>query len=157
LAHTLREHLDVIADAVARIDEPSAGRRPDRETWCANESLSHLSGVDLEFLRSVQALLVEELPFVDIEPGLTGYTPERAALGKDELLAFVQRQYGGIADLAAGLTDEQLQRRGHIPLLAQTPFGDHPTVEEWLRAIVTMHVPGHVEQLVALARANSIV
>jgi hypothetical protein len=144
----LRQQMEALGRAVADVDDESASRRTVDGAWSVKEHLSHLHGADGDtFLDGVRRFFDEDGPVIDVEPGVTHFDASRKAMPVGELLARVQAQYGAIADLVAGARADGLARRGHIALLAQTPFGDHPTLAEWVEVISTMHLAGHLEDL----------
>ena len=63
------------------------------------------------------------------------------------LLAEFEKEYSRIADFAAGLSADQLDRKAHVPLLKETPLGEYPTLAEWIAALVDYHVGFHTDHL----------
>ena len=148
VVQALRQQMDELGAAIARVDETSASTRASDGAWSVKEQLSHLYGADGDtFLDRVQVFFDEAEPELDVEPGITHFDASRKAMPLDDLLAKVQAQYRGIADLIAGASEANMARRGRIPLLAQTPYGDHPTLAEWVNVISSLHLAGHLEQL----------
>ena len=148
VASALRQQMDALGKAVAGVDESSASRRAADGAWSVKEQLSHLYGADGDtFLDRVRCYFDEDSPVIDVEPGVTHFDASRQAMTVEQLLARVQAQYRAVADLVAGASDETLARRGHVALLAQTPFGDHPTLAEWVEVISAMHLAGHLKDL----------
>jgi DinB superfamily len=148
VVQALRRQMDELGAAIARVDEATASVRPAEGVWSVKEQLSHLYGADGDtFLDRVRVFFEEAEPEVDVEPGITHFDASRKAMPLDELLARVQAQYRGIADLMAQASEEDLARRGHIELLARTPFGNRPTLEQWVDVISSMHLAGHLAEL----------
>jgi hypothetical protein len=137
-----------IAGIVRAMDDVDASRRPDPGTWSAREVISHLCQSDNEsFLDGIGRFVLEETPEIEVTPGITHYTAERHAMALADLVDAFERQYEQIADYVARLSEVQLARRARIALLKDSPFGEYPTLAEWLRAISGMHLQGHLEEL----------
>ncbi len=148
LAATLRQQMDEVGVVVSGVDEDVASRRAADGSWSVKECLSHLQGADGDtFLDSVRRFLDEGTPEIDVEPGVTHFDASRQAMTVAQLASRVQAQYRAIADVLAGASAEDLGRTAHIPLFAQTPFGDHPTLAQFVGVISGMHVAGHLEDM----------
>jgi hypothetical protein len=148
VASTLRQQMDELGAIVAAMDEGAASRRAADGSWSVKECLSHLHGADGDtILDRVRRFFDEETPEIDIEPGVTHFDASRQAMTVEQLVGRVQAQYRAIADVVAVASAEDLGRKAHISLLAQTPVGDHPTLEQWVGVISGMHVAGHLEEL----------
>ena len=144
----LRQQMDELGAAVVGVDEEAASRRTADGGWSVKECLSHLHGADGDtFLDGVRRFFDEDTPEIDVEPGVTHFDASRQAIAVEQLASRVQAQYRAIADVVARASAEELSRRAHIALLAQTPVGDHPTLLQWVEAISGMHVAGHLEEL----------
>ena len=64
-----------------------------------------------------------------------------------ELLEEFEREYGHIAEFVEGLSEEQLNRKAHIPLLKETPFGEYPTLGGWTQVIGEHHLGSHIDHM----------
>jgi hypothetical protein len=147
---TLRQQMDALGEAVSGVDEATASQRSADGGWSVKEQLSHLYGADGDtFLDRVRCYFEEVAPDIDVEPGVTHFDASRQAMSVEQLLTRVQAQYRAVADVVAGASADELARRGHIALLAETPFGDHPTLAEWVQAISGFHLAGHLADLQA--------
>jgi hypothetical protein len=137
-----------IAEIVGAMGEPKASRRPEPGAWSAREIVSHLCQTDNEsFLDGIGRFVLEEKPEIEVTQGVTHYTPERHAIGLDDLVEGFLRQYELIADYVARLGDEQLGRRAHIALFRDTPAGEYPTLAEWVQGISEFHLQAHLDEL----------
>jgi hypothetical protein len=137
-----------LEEACIGLGDDDAAKRPSPQTWCVREHLSHLHGDDREtFLTGIQRVLLEDVRELDVEEGITHYTIDRRRIALPALVSAVAGQYRGIADLASKLNDEEIGERLRIELLKATPFGETPTLGEWLVAIADMHLPDHISQI----------
>jgi hypothetical protein len=64
-----------------------------------------------------------------------------------ELLSEFDGEYRNLAEVAEGLTREQLERKAHIPMLKETPLGEYPTLAEWISGLTDFHVGFHIEHM----------
>lgn len=145
IAAVLHQRADEIEAACEGLRDADAARRPDDGAWCVREHLSHLHGDDREtFLGGVQRVLIEGLTEIDVSPGITHYTIDRRQIPLAHLLDAVVRQYRTLGDVAAAMSDEEMDTRVRIELLKETPFGETPRLGEWLVAIADLHLPGHI-------------
>ena len=64
-----------------------------------------------------------------------------------ELVTKIETDYGAIGTFIAGLSDEQLGRKAHVPFLKETPLGEYPTLGQWVGAVINYHLPDHINQL----------
>jgi hypothetical protein len=152
---TLQQQLDQkvqeIKQAVSAIDEQKATKQPAEGEWSAKEVLSHLCGADdalsmYEFRR----FLTEETPDLGITPG--SYSDVRKDAPLSELVSKLDSDYGQIGKFFAGLNDEQLNRKAHIPFLKETPLGEYPTLGQWAIGMIQFHLNDHVQQLQNLSK-----
>lgn len=148
LAATLRAHMDELERLAEHVDERRLQARTSAGAWSVAETLSHLQGADGDtFLDGIQRIIREDQPAIDVQQGQTHWNADRRAASASTLLSAVLSQYRAIADTIDGAAGETMGRRAHIELLADSPFGSTPTLEQWTRAIVEMHVAGHMEEL----------
>jgi hypothetical protein len=148
LAAALRLRMDELAAAIAGADESTAARRSSDGAWSVKECLSHVHGADGDtFLDGVMRILHEDVPEIDVEPGVTHFDASRKALPLSEMLARVEAQYRTIADVVARCSSEELARRARISLLEQTPIGGEPTLRQWVETMTNHHLAGHIEEL----------
>ena len=63
----------------------------------------------------------------------------------------IDTDYAAIGAFFAGLNDDQLARKAHIPFLKETPLGEYPTLGQWAGAVINFHLADHVSQLRTLS------
>jgi hypothetical protein len=78
------------------------------------------------FVAGLHRFVNEDTPLIGVVACLPYFSPARQAMSLSELRAGVWRQYEEVADFIGGLSDEQLARKGRVPLLKETPIGEQP-------------------------------
>jgi DinB superfamily len=151
LQQQLNQKVDEIKQAVSGLNDEKAAKTPGEGEWSAKQVLSHLTGADdalsmYEFKR----FLSEETPDLGITPGSYGDVRKDAPLS--ELVSKLDSDYGKIGSFLAGLNDEQLNRKAHIPFLKETPLGEYPTLGQWAMGLINFHLADHVQQLKTLSQ-----
>src|SRR3990167_10979029 len=121
-----------LGDALEGMTEEDAARRPADGEWSCKEMLSHLMGDEGEsFVTGLRRFVDEDAPLIGVVAGLPYFTPARQAMSLSELRAGVWRQYEEVADFIGSLSDEQLARKGRVPLLKETPLREQPPLGLW--------------------------
>lgn len=151
LKQGMESKVEEIKELVTRIDEGRALQAPAPGEWCVKEVLTHL-GADSMVVESFYRMVQEDKPFIDVVPGVSHFDERQEARPVGELLADVETRYRELANFLGSLSDEQLQRKGHIPLLKETPFGEYPTLEQWASGLINFHMAAHVGQLQNLCK-----
>ena len=129
------------------LDEDTASRAPEGR-WSPKEIVSHLLGAKGVDLVSVyQSFLDADTPKLDMHPGNPFFSGERARMTFAELLARFGREYAGIADFAARLSPDQLNRKAHIPALKESPLGEYPTLGAFIEGVAAHHLTFHVDHM----------
>ena len=147
LAQKIRQNVAEFKKTCAGIDEATANRAP-ADRWSPKQIVSHLCGPEGSgFLPTIRAILDQDIPRLDIEAENPFFTGKRTSKTMAELLAEFEREYGRMADLVENLTQEQLDRKAHIPLLKESPFGEYPTLAEWVGVLTDYHIDFHVNHM----------
>lgn len=148
IQQTFQQRMAELRAAVSRVPENRADQPMPGSEWSVKETLSHLLDDSNDYWPACfQRILREDTPRFDIVLGRTCLTPERRGLTSAQLLAAVEAQYGKVAALIGGLGAEQLQRKAHIPFLAQFGNDAYPTLQAWVDILVNMHVTDHISQI----------
>jgi hypothetical protein len=149
LSQQLSAKVQEVKDAVSGMTEDQAAKPKAEGEWSAKQVLSHLCGDDDALsMYEFQRFLDEETPPLGIEPGRYGDVRKDASVS--ELVSKIDSDYTEIGKFFAGLNDEQLARKAHVPFLKETPLGEYPTLGQWAGAIINFHLADHINQIRAL-------
>jgi hypothetical protein len=152
LAKLIPKKLEKLKRICKGISEDMASSAFDGQ-WTPKQIVSHLCGPEGEgYMASIRAFLEQDVPRLDIEALNPFYTEKRAKMTMAQMLAELDNEYGRIANLIARLTDDQLARRAHIPLLKDTPMGEYPTLAMWIEALVKDHFDFHIDNMREILR-----
>ena len=147
LQEGLRKKMDELTAGLKGISDADASRAPAQGEWSVKELLSHLSGENEDFVRWARQIVDTDTPELPVVPGQTNFSPQRKSMATSELLESVRRQYDELGDFLAGLNEDQLNRKAHVALFKETPFGEYPTLAQWTQAVIDFHLAGHVASL----------
>lgn len=143
----LREKVAAFRAACQDIDERAAVCAPEGR-WTPKEIVSHLCGPEGGgLLAGLRRFVDEETPRIDLVPEQTFMTPRREELPFAAMLDEMEAEYARIAEFVASLSDDQLGRRAHIPLLKGSSIGGYPTLSLWVQAIADYHIAFHIDHL----------
>lgn len=147
LAETIRERVEDLMKACEGVDESTASRAPEGR-WSPAEILSHILGPEGPGLMSdLRSFLDQDVPTIDLEAENPYFSEERARMTFDQLRSDVERLYRDVADLAAGLSPEQLDRKAHVPALKETDLGEYPTLEAMIGGLLDYHLQFHADHM----------
>lgn len=153
LQQQLDHKVQEIKQAVSDLNEGKASDRPGEGEWSAKEILWHLTGEE-HALRTfeMERFLKEETPELGVTPGQTPYNEEKSKVAVGELMSRVEKQYAEVGNYLAGLNEEQLNRKAHVPFLKETPLGEYPTLGQWAIGLINFHLNDHIQQLQNLSK-----
>lgn len=147
LAQSIRHKVDEFKQVCQRIDEGRAGRAPAGR-WSPKQIVSHLCGPEgTGIMSSVRAVLEQDTPLLNIEAENPFFTGKRASMTFAALLSEFEGEYTRVAEVVAGLTPEQLNRKAHIPIFKETPLDEYPTLAGFIGGLAEYHVGFHTEHM----------
>jgi hypothetical protein len=147
LAQIIRQKVQGLKEVCRGVDENTASRAP-KDRWSPKQILSHLSGPEGKgHLPILRAFLDSDVPDIDLDTENPFFTENRARMSFIELVAECEKNYQGVAELAAELSEEQLTRKAHIPKLKDSPLGEYPTLEGMINGLGEYHVQFHIDHL----------
>ena len=147
LSQLVREKSQEFRKLCAGLDEEAASRAPAGR-WSPKQIVSHLCGPEgIGMLPMLRAFVEQETPRLDLDPENPFYSEKRAKMTLAELIAEYDGEYSRIAEFVAGLSEQQLNRKAHVPLVKDTPIGEYPTLAVWVQAIVEYHLAFHIDHM----------
>ncbi len=152
LAQGIRRHAEEFRKLCEGLDEGIANTAPG-DRWSPKQIVSHLCGPEgAGFMPTFRAILDQDDPRLDIEVENPFFTGKRTSMTFAELLADFDREYGRMADLVEGLSGEQLGRKADIPILKESPLGEHTTLAGWIEALSEYHMVFHINHMKEVLR-----
>jgi hypothetical protein len=147
LAQSIRRSIEELKRVCEGLEETTASRAP-KGRWSPKEILSHLCGPEGSgHLPILQAFLDRETPKIDIEAENPFFTEKRARMSFAQLLSAVDKEYERISEFTKDLSVDQLDRKAHIPLFKESPFGEYPTLQGLIEALGQSHVQFHINHM----------
>jgi hypothetical protein len=156
LSELIHQNVAAFKEICEEVDEETASRAPSGR-WSPKEIVSHLCGPEgTGLMPTLSAFVEKDIPRLDIEVEDPFFSENRAQMTFDELVAEFEEEYGRIAEFVAGLSEEELNRKAHIPFLKETPLGEYPTLAAWVQAIGEQHVGSHIDHMKAILKALGV-
>ncbi len=134
------------------IDENTATRTPSGR-WSPKQIVSHLCGPEgLGHTPVIKAFIEKDMPRIDIIAEDPFFTENRSRMTLSQLLSEFEGEYGRISDLLAQLSQEQLNRKAHIPLFKNAPMGEYPTLADFVSGL-EWHIGFHIDHMREILKA----
>ncbi len=147
LSEIVMKNVDEMIKVCAAVDEVTASRAPG-DRWSPKEIISHLCGPEgVGFVPVFKMFLDQDMPRLDLKPEDPFFTERRAAMSFRELLGEFRQEYVRLADFARELSEEDLLRKAHVPMLKETPLTEHPILEAFLSAMTDHHLVFHINHM----------
>lgn len=147
LSQIIHRNVEEMKNLCRGVDEETASRAPAGR-WSPKQIISHLCGPEgTEYTETFSAILDQDTPRLDIEAENPFFSEKRGRMNLSDLLAEFERKYVRIAALLEGLSEEQLNRKAHIPFLKETPLGEYPTLAGWAQTLGDYHLAMHIAHM----------
>jgi hypothetical protein len=156
LSELIHQNVAAFKETCEEVDEETASRAPS-DRWSPKEIVSHLCGPEgIGLMPTFSAFVEKDIPRLDIEVEDPFFSENRARMTFAELLAEFEEEYGRIVEFVAGLSEDQLNRKAHIPFLKETPLGEYPTLAVWVQVIGDQHLTSHIDHMKAILKALGV-
>ncbi|MBI5570851.1 MAG: DUF664 domain-containing protein [Desulfomonile tiedjei] len=157
LSQTIRQNAESFQRLCEGLDDETASLAPPGR-WSPKQIVSHLCGPDgIGHMPMLQAIVREDTPRFDIQVENPFFSDKRSRMSLEELLSEFTEEYDRIADFAAGLSEEQLGRKAHIPMLRESPMGEYPTLAVWIEVLGDRHLGMHIDHMRQIMQSLGIV
>jgi len=147
LSQVIRQKVNEMKKLCEGLDEKTASRAPSGR-WSPKQIVSHISGPDgVGLTPAIRVFLEQETPRLDLNPGDPFFTERRSRMTVAELLKEFEGEYDRVTGLVAGLSDEQLARKAHIPAFKEAPCGENPTLGAFVSLLAERHIGFHIDHM----------
>ena len=150
LAEHIRRNIKELKKVCKGVDENISALSPEGR-WSPKEILSHLLGQEGSGpSTTLQPILEQETPTIDMKPEDPFFTDERAGMTFAQLLAAVEEEYERLSRLTETLSGDQLDRTVRVPMLKDSPLSEYPTLEAWIAMLAgskESHVKFHTDHM----------
>jgi len=135
------------------LEEEISSRAPEGR-WSPKQIISHLCGPEgIGLFPTLKNFLEQDTPEINIEAENPYWSVKRSRMSLAELLAEFDQEYTRIARFIEGLSEEQLSRRAHIPMLRDSPLGEYPTLAQWAVGLSNYHIGFHIDHMREILQA----
>jgi hypothetical protein len=147
LSQSIRQKVEEMKKLCEGLDEKTASRAPSGR-WSPKQIISHISGPDgVGLTPAIRAFLDQDTPLIDLHPGDPFFTERRSKMTLAELGKEFEAEYDRITGILAGLSDEQLARKAHIPAFKESPLGEYPTLAYFVSGLAERHIGFHIDHM----------
>jgi len=156
LANSIRQKIEEMNRLCTGLSEETASRAPEGR-WSPKQIISHLCGPEGGgLLHALRLILEQDTPLIDLKPEDPFFTGKRTSMTMSELLAEFRKEYVQIADLVAGLSEVQLQRKAHVPMLKESELGEYPTLASFVGGLMDYHMDFHIKHMQEIMKALGV-
>jgi len=156
LADGIRKKAEEMSSLCRGLSEEAASRAPEGR-WSPKQIISHLCGPEgVGLLPALRLILEQDTPLIDLKAEDPFFTGKRTSMTMSELLTEFRKEYLQIADFVAGLSEVQLQRKAHIPMLRESNLGEYPTLASFVGGLMDYHMDFHIKHMREIMQALGV-
>ena len=156
LAESIRQRSEEMNRLCKGLSEETASRAPEGR-WSPKQIISHLCGPEGGGpLPALRLILEQDTPLIDLKAEDPFFTGKRTGMTMSELLGEFNKEYLQIADLVAGLSEAQLKRKAHIPMLKESELGEYPTLASFVGGLTDYHMDFHIQHMQEIMQALGV-